>query len=184
MIYYLKGKIELKNEKSVIIEVSGVGFKVFCSPATLGRLPLEGKEVKLFTFLYLREEEAELYGFLNPRELELFESLNQISGIGPKTALLLSSFGSLEKLKEIFEQEKLPPEIKGIGKKKIQKILLELTGKIKELKKEKVKDQALEALISLGFKEKQARQALSRVPSQLDSQKRVREALKVLSRTS
>ena len=105
MIHYLRGKVEFKDDRMATIEVGGLGYKVFCSPSTLGSLT-EGKEIKLYTYLHLREEAAELYGFLTPKELEMFEVLNDISGIGPKTAMMLASFGSLQRLKEVIEKEK------------------------------------------------------------------------------
>lgn len=184
MIYHLKGKIEFKGEKFLVIEVAGVGYKVFCSPNTLKKVS-EGEELRLFTSLYLREEAAELYGFLSQEELKLFETLNEISGIGPKTAMMLASLGSLEKLKETMEKGQLPPEIKGIGQKKMQKILLELTGKIKELKtpeKEGPVDGALDALISLGFPKQRAKEALSRITGELSEEKKIKEALKILGK--
>src|SRR3989344_4146278 len=153
MIHYLKGKTEFKGEKFLVVEATGVGYKIFCSPNTLKNIP-EGEEAKIFTHLHLKEDAAELYGFLTLEELGLFETLNEISGIGPKTAMMLASLGSLEKLKEIMEKGKLPAEIKGIGQKRMQKILLELTGKIKELGPASgfsETDEALDALVSLGF---------------------------------
>ena len=184
MIHYLRGKIISKNNKSLILENQGVGFKIWASPDTLKKI-LEGKEIKLFTFLYLREEITELYGFLTLEELKLFETLNEISGIGPKTAMMLASFGSLEKLKEMMEKGELPREIKGIGKKKMQKILLELTGKIKELQeppKISKTDEALDALISLGFSKQKAKEALTKISEELSEEERIKKALKILGR--
>jgi Holliday junction DNA helicase RuvA len=184
MINYLKGKITYKNNKSLILENQGIGFKVFCSPNTLKKISQEG-ETKIFTYLYLREEAAELYGFLTEKELGLFETLNDISGIGPKTAMMLASLGSLEKLKEMMEMGQLPPEIKGIGKKRTQKILLELTGKIKELKipkKGEPADETLNALISLGFPRQRAKEALAEIPEETPEEEKMKKALKFLGR--
>lgn len=185
MINYLQGKITYKNDKSLILENQGIGYKVFCSPNTLNKIS-DGEEVKLFTHLYLREEVVELYGFLAREELELFETLNEISGIGPKTATMLASFGSLERLKELMEKGQLPPGIKGIGAKKMQKILLELTGKIKELKtfqSDVPFNEEKEVLVSLGFTPQKAKTALSQLPEDIkDPGKRIKEALKILGR--
>jgi len=184
MIYYLKGKVEFKGEKFLVIEVAGKGYKVFCSGKTLENLK-EGEDCKIYTFLYLREEKTfELYGFLTKEELELFETLNEISGIGSKTALTLTSFGSLEDLKKKMEKEEFYQEIKGIGKKKGQKILLELTGKIKELRRGvPLRDEALDALINLGFARPKAKDALTRVPKEIeDTERRIKEALKILGK--
>jgi len=184
MINYLRGKIVYRDDKSLVLENQGVGFKIFVSPETLKNIS-ENEEVRLFTHLYLREESVEFYGFLTPKELELFEILNDISGIGPKTAMMLASLGSLEKLKEIMEKGELPPEIKGIGKKRAQKILLELTGKIKEIKKPFNADEVdgtMEILVSLGFSRQRAKEVLSEIPTDLNQEERVKKALKALGR--
>lgn len=167
-----------------MVEIAGIGYKVFCSPNTLKNIS-EGAEIKIFTHLHLKEDAAELYGFLNQEELGLFETLNEISGIGPKTAMMLASLGSLEKLKEIMESGKLPPEIKGIGQKRMQKILLELTGKIKELKKPNEADSAddaAEALASLGFPKQKVREVLAKIPGDISKEERIKMALKILGR--
>ena len=184
MIASIKGKIEFKGEKFLVIEAAGIGYKVFCSPGTLKNIS-EGKEIKLFTGFYLKERTVELYGFLSIKELELFETLNGISGIGPKIAMMLASLGSLEKLKEIIEKGRLPQEIKGVGKKKAQKILLELIGRVKEIEKPKKitkPDEALDALISLGFSSRRAREALSEISDKTDTETKIKEAIKALAR--
>jgi len=185
MIHYLSGKIRLKDDKMVVLEVGGVGYKIFCSPGTLGKIT-EGQDIKLFTYLHLKEDAAELYGFLTQKDLELFEVLNEISGVGPKTAMMLSSLGSLAKLKEVIEKGELPKEIKGIGRKKSQKILLELTGKINEIKvanKTAEPDDALDGLVSLGFPRQKAKEALSQIPSDIqDTNSRIKKALEILGK--
>lgn len=185
MIHYLKGKIAYKDDKSLIIENQGVGYKVFCSPSTLKKIIL-GQETQLFTHLHLKEDAIELYGFLIKDELNLFDVLNTISGIGPKTAMMLASLGSLEKLKEMMEKNQLPPEIKGIGPKRLQKILLELTGMIKTLpnKINTGSEEALEALISLGISPQAAKKALAALPDNIQGlDQRIKEALKNLGRS-
>lgn len=184
MIYSLTGKITHKDNKSLILENQGLGYKIFCSPNTLKKITAE-QEIKIFTHLHLKEDAVELYGFLTLEELELFETLNEISGIGPKTAMMLASLGSLEKLKEMMESGKLPPEIKGIGQKRMQKILLELTGKIHELKSGagfQDTDGALGALVSLGFPKQKAREVLSTIPAEIPKEEKIKKALKILGR--
>ncbi len=183
MINYLKGKIIEKEDKYLVLENQGIGFKIFCSSKSLKELSV-GIVAQIYTFLCLREDTIELYGFLSKKELELFEVLNEISGIGPKTSLDLSFFGSLEELKKKMEEENFYLEVKGIGKKKMQKILLELTGKIKEIsKKEEVPDEALAALVSFGFSKTKAKQALLGLTKEAKtSEERIVEALKTLKR--
>lgn len=172
----------------MVLDVGGVGYKVFLPEKTLSKLSEKEGACKLYTFLRWREDAVELYGFLTYAELELFEVINDISGVGPRTALALSSFGSLEKLKTVLEEGKIA--IKGIGRKKLQKIMLELTGKIRELQKapadkeDREEDEALEALVALGFSRVRARSALNRVANNIvDTRLRIKEALNILERT-
>lgn len=164
------------------MEVQGVGYRVFVTGKTLLKIPKNQENFKIFTSLNLREDGVELYGFLSFAELELFETLNNISGIGPKTALDLSTFDSLEKLKTALEKDGV--KIKGLGTKKLQKLTLEITGKIKESGDHKIgtslSEEAVEALVSLGFSAKEAKQALGRFPQDMSSKEKVREALKML----
>lgn len=187
MISYLEGKIILKKEKFIVLDVNGVGYKVFLSQKTTSKLPEIGQNLKLFCFLNVRENSLDLYGFLDIKELEFFEVLEDIRGVGPKAALEISSLGSLEKIKEriVSHDERLFEGIPGIGKKKAMTIILELSGKIKEFtKKEKPKaDEAEEGLVSLGFSRQKAKDALARIPKDIkDTDERVKEALKILGR--
>ncbi|MFA5228160.1 MAG: Holliday junction branch migration protein RuvA [Candidatus Paceibacterota bacterium] len=175
MISYIKGKIIYIDDKKVIIENSGIGFDVFLNSQDLKTLNL-GKEAEVFTELFLKDKEIELYGFLTSKKLNLFKLLKSISGIGPKSALDLSFVDSIEELKILIEKG----EVKGIGAKKLQKILLEITGKIKTINK-KTEDEALSGLIALGFKKTQAQEALKNVSKEIeDTEQRIKEALKLL----
>ena len=137
MIAYLEGKIIFKTEKFIILDVNGVGYKVFLSRGTLNKIPEINSTLKLFCYLVVRENALDLYGFLTHKELEFFEILLDIPGIGPKAALEISSLGPLEKIKKDIEthNEKIFEGIPGIGKKKVQTIILELSGRIKEIEK-------------------------------------------------
>ncbi|MBI2624823.1 MAG: Holliday junction branch migration protein RuvA [Candidatus Nealsonbacteria bacterium] len=185
MIYFLEGKPVLKGNNFIVLEVNGLGYKVFLSANNLQRVEESEKAIKLFTSLRLKEDALELYGFLNQKELGLFETLNEVQGIGPKAALVLSSVGSPEDFRKAIEEgdAKFFAGIKGIGAKKIQKIILELTGRFKELKKEdnKETDDALDVLISLGFSRQKAKEALDKVSLETkEADQRVKEALKIL----
>jgi len=183
MISFIKGKILFKDKESVVVDVGGVGLKVFCLDSDLKNFSIN-EEVALFTSFYLREERAELYGFLKKNQLQLFEILKSIPGIGPKTALSLSQFETIENLKENFEKGSIS-HIKGLGKKKLQKILLELTGKIHQIEKEKQKEEKdaelLEVLTSLGFKQKKVKEILPQIPPDIkDVQEKIKIALRLL----
>ncbi|MCJ7787057.1 Holliday junction branch migration protein RuvA [Patescibacteria group bacterium] len=133
MIASLSGKIILKREKFIILDVGGVGFKVFLSRKALLKIPQEGESLKVFCYLNVRENILDLYGFLDIEELELFEICEDIRGVGPKMALEIASLGPLEKLKKAIEErdEKIFEGISGIGRKRTQAIILELSGKLK-----------------------------------------------------
>ena len=186
MISFLDGKIILKKEKFIILEVGGIGYKVFLSRQTLLTLPEIGSPIKVFTYQNVKEEALDLYGFLSYEGLEFFETLMDIRGVGPKSALDISDLGSLDKIKEriLRQDEKIFEGIPGIGSKKAMTIILELTGKIKMLGQKKgSNDDSENALTQLGFSKQQARDALSHVPKEVkDSEEKIKQALKILGR--
>jgi Holliday junction DNA helicase RuvA len=186
MISYLNGKIILKRDKFIILEVNNIGYKVFLSRQTLLKLPEIGGTIKLFIYQNVKEEALDLYGFLTYEELEFFETLMDIRGVGPKSALDISALGSLDKIKDriLKQDEKIFEGIPGIGPKKAMTIILELTGKIKMLGQKKGSaDEAEGALMQLGFSKQQAKNALSRVPGNIkNSEERIKLALKNLGK--
>lgn len=186
MISYLKGAIILKDTGSVIIDVQGVGYKVFLALPTLQDLQ-EGELATFFCFQYVKEDRLELYGFNTKEQLKMFGVLNNIQGIGPKAALLLSSLGSTEELRKAIHNKdaRFFAGIKGIGTKKIQKVILELTGKLEDMgpRASDREDEAVQALLRLGFSVNEARNALEDVsPKVADVQQRIKEALKLLGK--
>ena len=138
MLSYLKGKVILREKDFVILGVNGVGFKVFLGSPSLEKISKD-QTLELYCFLSLKRNTIELYGFLDSESFLLFEKLEEISGIGPKTALTLASFGSVKALQEAIEKEdrEFLDKIKGMGRKRIQRIILELTGDFKRVKKKK-----------------------------------------------
>ncbi len=187
MISFLAGKIQLKTDKYIILDVNDIGYKVFLSKRTFAKLPEMSSSFKCFCYLNVRETALDLYGFLTKEELEFFEILDKVPGVGPKAALEISSLGPLEKLKKSIESgdEKIFEEISGIGRKKARAIILELSGKLKELspsKKEKPQiSEAEQALINLGFSQQQAKEALFQVSKEIkEEEKKIKEALKFL----
>lgn len=188
MIALLKGKIESSTNEYLILEVSGVGYKVYISGNTFKNLSNKKEKIKLYTHLHVRENAMELYGFLKPEELEIFELLISISGIGPKGGLSVLNAVTINTLKRaiVNEESEILTKVSGIGKKMAEKIILELRNKIGD----KFKDQktgsdseAIDALMSLGYKLKQSRETLKKVPDKVKGvENRVREALKLLGR--
>lgn len=188
MIAYLEGKIILKKEKFIILDVQGVGYKVFLSKMALSKLPEIDKILKVFCYLNVRENSLDLYGFLDSKELDFFEILENIHGIGPKVALEISSLGPLEKIKEkiLSRDEKLFEGIPGIGRKRAMAIILELTGKLRDVSSQKKTaeiDEAEEGLVNLGFSRQNAKTALSQISKDIkDPEQKIKESLKILGK--
>jgi len=185
MISYLNGKIIVKKEKFIILDVNGVGYKVFLSKKTMTDLPEIGSQLKLFCYLNVKETIMDLYGFLDYKQLEFFETLESIRGVGPKIALEISALGSLDDIKSKIlsktEREFVFDGIPGIGKKKAMTIILELTGKIKEVpEKHSKEDEAEEGLVNLGFPRPKIKEILKDIPKSLSAEERIQQALKIL----
>jgi Holliday junction DNA helicase RuvA len=185
MISYLKGRILLKDDDYIILETSGVGYKVFLPQALYMQLKEGQEQVEVFCALQVRKEETmELYGVPSFEALKLFEVFRDVSGIGPKAAMLLTSLGKLEDIKKAIDQRNTAFfRIKGIGEKKIQKIILELTGKLGSFEgpKRSSGDEVVDSLVSLGFSRGDAKEVLSRLPVEITTpEEKIKEALKLL----
>ncbi len=188
MIRYLTGKILFKRRDFAVLDVNGVGYKVFLSQKTLESLPQEGSLANLFCFTNIKENAVELYGFLTEEELDFFEMLMGIRGVGPRAALSIASLGPVKDVKEkiVAQDEKIFEKIPGIGRKKAMAIILEISGKIKKsgisIDSEKDFDEAEEALVNLGFPRKEVKKALSQISENVkDTAERVKQALRILS---
>jgi Holliday junction DNA helicase RuvA len=188
MISYLKGKVLFKGINYTVIDANGIGFKVFMAQKTLDFVR-PTQEVEVYCYFALKQDGMELYGFLGRDELELFELLTSVSGVGPKAALKISSLGTVEEFQDAIDKNDHAffRQIKGIGAKTIQKVILELSGKIdefrnfsKDAKSLNTQDRAiLDTLKSLGFKQNDALDAIASIPKDItDIQERIRFALK------
>jgi len=192
MISYLSGKIIVKKDNFVILEVNGVGWEVLVAQKIFEGLPQTGGALSLFCQMEANERGVKLFGVLSFEQLDLFKIIRSIQGVGPRAALEISAFGSLEKLKNSIEKGdvKIFEDLPNIGKKKAQKILLELSGKIRvlepKLKKEKdffEQDEAFLALLNLGFSKDRAMNALLELPKEIkDPQEKIKQALKIVGR--
>lgn len=190
MISFLNGTIEMKGEKFVVVNVAGIGYKIFVGQETLHKIPEKGAIVKIWTHQYVREDALALYGFLHFAELELFETLIGISGIGPKGALGVLGVAPVDMLKKAIASGDTSylTRVSGIGRKTAGKIILELRDKmagrgISEMEAPELKEEAdaLDALVQLGYSEREAREALQQVPRDIEgAEKRVKAALKKL----
>ena len=186
MIGSIKGKIILKNEKFLIVETNGVGYKINISPNSLSETKKLDSEISLWIHSHVREDAFDLYGFTDYKDLEFFEMLIGVSGIGPRSALVILSIASIETLKKALKTSDISylTKISGIGKKTAEKMIIELRDKLGEEKSDislKGELDALEALKSLGYSQNEAREALKNVSSESDTNTKIRQALKILS---
>ena len=186
MIGSIKGKIILKKGKFVIIETNGVGYKINISPSDSVLEKKISEEVSFWTHLHVREDALDLYGFSNYIELEFFQMLLNVSGIGPRSALTILGIASIKTLKQAIGTGDISylTKISGIGRKTAEKIVIELRDKMSEEKSGGILQHeldALEALKSLGYSQHEAREALKKVAPNTDTNKKIKEALKILS---
>lgn len=190
MISYLRGKILNKGRGFAIIEVREIGYKVFVNPTMWAELEI-GQEIDCYTHQYVREDSLDLYGFKSLDDLELFELLLLISGIGPKSALGVLAIASPEDVKDSISRgdSALLQKVSGIGKKTAERVILELREKIGYISNISSSPQSggtnmnsgeeIDALMALGYSMQEAREALKKVdPNLKDSGERIREALK------
>lgn len=188
MISRLKGILVDLDLKSAVIEVNGVGYKVHAGGEVIEYLAGNlQKEICLFTYLAVRENALDLYGFKNQASLSMFEMLITVSGIGPKSALGILSVASEETIREaIFNEDtSYLTKVSGVGKKNAEKIVLELKGKFKDMEYTKGDQKnvsrealAIEALKSLGFDEKSARDSVKKMPKDITAEEMIRLALR------
>lgn len=186
MIGHLKGSVLSQDLKSVILDVSGVGYKVFTNTAILP----SGKNqtLEFWTYLAVRENALDLYGFTTKEELSFFELLLTVSGIGPKSAMAILSVATMQNLRHAIVSGDTSHLVKvsGVGKKNAEKIVLELKDKLEGLSTDMSSSvsgdvDALEALKSLGYGEREAREALKKADGDT-TEKKVRSALKNLNK--
>ncbi len=192
MISCVEGKVIFKGERFVIIDAGGVGYRIFAGPDVL-RKAKNKEQLKLWTHLHLREDTIELYGFLEYAELEFFQTLIQISGIGPKSGLGVLAVAPLDTLKRAIAagETSYLTQVSGIGKKIAEKIILELRdklGKIGFAGEENVflkeEGDILQVLRTFGYSYSEARDAIKQLsPKIIGTQERVKEALKILGKS-
>lgn len=189
MIAKIKGTIEYMKDSYVVVNVNGIGYKIFSTPYILGKIAGQ-EEVNFFTHTHVREDILALYGFLSINELEMFELLISISGIGPKAAIGILSVADVKTIHTAIlnEDSSVLTRVSGVGKKTAERVILELKNKIAELpgfEKDQVMadSDALEALIGMGYSQTEAREALKLVPKDIkDVGERVKVALRNLGK--
>lgn len=176
MIAFVKGKVAWVGQGVVVIDVNGVGYKINVYPACAARLSEAENEVLVHTHMIVKEDDIQLYGFIKPDEIEVFLLLLGVNGVGPRAAMTIMSFLTPSDLSRALAMEDITALTKapGIGKKIAQRIILELKDKFSKLNLEYVdtnnqitklssnngRDDALAALLSLGYNTGEAREAI------------------------
>jgi Holliday junction DNA helicase RuvA len=200
MIASLHGILTFKSPGHITVEVHGIGYRVFIPLSTFYDLADEGSSVSLNIFTAVREDAIHLYGFRTPEEKNLFELLLSVNGIGPKLAInLLSGISSADFIRAVFTEDRQTlTKIPGVGKKMADRMILELRDRVVKLDtdapreevKEKgtldaVREDALSALVNLGYKKSYARSVLDQIADgssqQWNLEDLLKEALKRLS---
>lgn len=178
MIAFLRGKLASKAYDYVVLDVSGVGYKIMLSGQSVSRLPEIGTEIQLLTKMIVKEDDVALYGFQNATEQNVFERLISVSGIGPKAALsILSSYSAEEVIEIIASQDSVRMQkAPGIGKKTASRIILELKDVFAQVGGDlssqtpsastSALQGAREALLSMGFTSTEIDLALKDAPSE------------------
>ncbi len=197
MISYISGKLVFKGADYVIVENSGIGFRIMASPNTISKLPAANSEIKLFTYMNVKGDELSLFGFLTMEELNMFNRLITVKGVGPKgaTSLLASLSPAQIALAIITDDAKTLSGGQGIGKKTAQQIILDLkdktktedaagagfTGNIPAAAESSAASEAVEALLTLGFGKPESQKAVSAVMDEnLTAAELISRALKVI----
>ena len=208
MIAYLKGELVVKSEEYIIIEVQGIGYKVFMSKKSIDELQ-ENRQVRVYTYLKVREDDISIFGFNTLEELRMFELLISVSGVGAKRAITMLDVCEPTEfaLAIISEDIKTLTQIPGIGAKSAQRIILELKDKIKKeqqiqeltkaskgisctktkleqrLEHEQNVDEAMAALQVLGFNKKEIEKAYDKlVTEEMSTEEIIRKGLSILGK--
>ena len=196
MIGYIKGTVEEIVEDTVILENQGIGYAIKVPLTVLESLRADGRECKLYTYLYVREDQLALFGFESRNQLHMFELLITVNGVGPKVALgILSTLTVSALMMAIVSQDaKAISKAPGIGAKSAQKVILELKDKVaaedilyqevadgtEHIEEDNALHDAYLALVSLGYDAADASKALSKLENTdgMDSETILKQALK------
>ena len=180
MFDYLKGKLQFKQGNKAVVECGGIGYLLNISIITSELLPSVGEEVKFFTILKPKEDEINLYGFFSLEERNAFELINSVSGIGPKTALLILSSVSVNEFAALILKGNLTSlqKMQGIGKKTAERLVFELKDKVENLitdtidilpnKESLIVYESVQALMALGYSRQSAEKAVNEAFKEID----------------
>ena len=200
MFAYIKGSLEEKGYNYVVIDVSGIGYKIFMSETAIAKMCDLGANVKVHTYYYVREDNISLYGFITKEELKMFELLLSVSGIGAKSAITMlsnitpSKFALAVISNDVGALKKIP----GVGPKSAQRIILELKDKLKteqaiedeedtqikcEIRKTENASEAMEALQILGYNRREIEKVFEKIANlDVSVEELIKKALSLLAR--
>lgn len=190
MIAHVAGEVTDKNASSVIVDAGGIGYEIHVTEGDLEQIG-SGSSVLLHTYFAVRENAQDLYGFLASDTKRLFELLLGVSGVGPKVALSIVGLGNASQVKSAIASSNIAyiQSANGVGKRGAEKVIVDLKDKVGMIGDESFVlddmshgDDALAALIALGYSSSQAIQALSKIDSKKDIESRVKGALAELSK--
>lgn len=189
MISYLSGIIIDKTESSATVLVGGVGYEVNLPSSVISKIKKD-EEASFYVYTHVREDILALYGFQIKEELEFFKLLLSVSGIGPKVALSIIGASPIEKLKNSISKgdPALLSAVSGVGKKTAEKAVVELKSKLGDVNlgsqifDSEGTDEVVSALLSLGFQKSEISDVLDKIPSDLSTDEKIKEALKLLGK--
>ncbi len=198
LFYYLSGKLAMKTENFIVVDVGGVGYQIVMSTPSISSVGAVGSDIKVYTYVNVKEDAVDIYGFLSAAELTTFELLISVSGVGPKAGLSVLSVLSCADfaLAVITDDDKAISAAPGIGPKTAKRIILELKDKMKTQDavemvqtppaakggKADARSEAISALMVLGYGNLEARKAVSGVYEDgFSVEELIKRALKALS---
>jgi Holliday junction DNA helicase RuvA len=190
MYSYLQGKLVTKSPTEIVVDVNGVGYFLNISLSTYEKLDSSSSQIKIFTYLHVREDTLQLFGFATEAERDMFKMLISVSGIGPKIAQGILSGINTEELRTAFQTGNIATltSIPGIGRKTAERLVLELRDKLGKIDIEistlptsslqlKIRNDALNALLSLGYNRTTAERAIRQVLKDTDNKELTLEVL-------
>ncbi len=198
MIASLRGTLIYNDATTCVVECGGVGYSCFLTAKALGKLPQKGEEVFLNTYMVVKEDAFELYGFVDREEMECFKLITSVSGVGAKIGISMLSAFTADQI-ALFIAGNDPKSLtaaSGVGLKLAQRIILELKDKVSSISvsnqteveavvntsKNTAATEAVEALVSLGYTQSEASRAVSKLSADLSAEIMIKEALKMLMR--
>lgn len=193
MYYYIKGELILKQDNFAVLDTNGIGYKIYTSQLSQDKVAV-GDAVTFYTYLHVREDIMDIYGFASADELSMFTHLLSVSGVGPKAALAILSVVTPNQLvlAIITNDAKTLTKASGVGMKMAQRVIIDLKDKLKNCEivsddvfgEEIVADEnsieAVSALVVLGYSQNDAKRAVAKVDLNLPTEEIVKQALKNL----